>query len=295
MKSHFDTNNFLAGVPEEIQLLILTYLSPRELAIIMLVCSQTNRLANDPTLWINILRQRLKSTYSPNPGEELKEIVHTVKEFSQEEGLLLALTAMQKANLNAAKLILQTPRLMDQITDKMDVENLGVAHEEAARIILQTPELMEKIIGKPITMPNLSSNEGELIKIVLLKEASLNSLINIIAAHQLLAQEFLSLKESTKNALKSWMGSADEFKYTIHGATESGQLSDEASLNKFTDYFLELLSRKVGMGVDSIVTDESAVKLIPVTDRHRFWTASSSSDGETDESPTINPKQPGKQ
>ena len=280
MDARSEEIDFFATLPDEIKLLIFTYLSPKELAVIMRVCANTNQLANDPTLWMNILKGRLQSTYSPNPGEELKEIAHTVQNFAKgKKGLYLSLAASYRANLDAAKLILQTPRLMEKLTDRADLERLGVAHEEAARIILQTPELMEKIIGKPIN--SFDDDQKPITTFTI--ENSLYYLVNIISAHESLAQEFLNSKEVTTSSLKAWINSEEKFYYLINSSPQPGQISDEESMAKFTNHFLERLKAKIEWRRGHPVSQESETKPISVTDRVGFWSPVASSNDDSDD------------
>lgn len=283
MDARSEEIDFFATLPDEIKLLIFAYLSPRELAVIMRVCAHNNQLANDRTLWMNILKEHLKSTYSPNPDEELKEIAHSVQNFAKEEDtLVLVLAACYKANLNGAKLILQTPLLMDKLTDPADLERLGVAHEEAARIILQTPELMEKIIGKPRTENNPFDVDEKPITTFLV-ERPLDYLVNIISAHETLAQEFLNSKEATTNSLKAWINSEEKFQYLINGGLVYGQISDEKSMEKLANHFLERLIAKIEWRRDHAVSQESETKPISVTDRMGFWSPAPASNDDSDD------------
>jgi len=234
--------DFFAELPVEVSLQFLAYLSPKELASIMLVCQHSTQLANDTSLWRAILKQYFNSSYSPQ--EHGKDVVKRVVEFSKQEDAVLAEIA--KNNLENAKLILQTPQLADKLIDAKDLEMIGVAHEEAARIILQTPKLVEKIIGEP----RQNAFSAKPLLQVHISFESLAVLANIIVAHESLAREFLSSKESTTDALKSWINPDVRFycgeRLAIHGYT-----SDEKPMAAFANYFTDIL--KIGIVDDSLL------------------------------------------
>lgn len=106
---------FLPPLADEMNLRILGYLSPHELARVAKVCQDGRRLVADPSLWRPFLAG-FETTYKTELATG-KTIYGAMVQFSKEEKSK-TLSKIAKRSIEAAKLILQTPLLVSKLNSE---------------------------------------------------------------------------------------------------------------------------------------------------------------------------------
>lgn len=162
--------DFLEFLPPEINLMLFSYLSLKDIAAISLVCRKSQELANDQSLWREFFKK--KSSHQPKAGQEGAAFLSVIA-LTESDSKALANAAVLA--FEAADLILQTPSLSDKLISGDDIVNIGQAHERAAEIIIERSDILGKCTAEEL-LNIASSHESIAIRLLESKEFTLQTL-----------------------------------------------------------------------------------------------------------------------